>query len=303
MHCTVSSKFSRRYQTEEQNSLEERALSLSYRRGSPAKKCFPNDVTDQNSHKSKETHIEKKHEAGEFLAPPTEVMTPSHAPKADSVQAQSVTTMLQTPDAAGSMHDADPFLDEVFRKMNEIGATRKHEDVKEIEPPKTLVTLPNFYSRDVDKGHLNSRGWVLQERLLAPRTIHFTENHIYCEDQDDICGEDWVRRQFTWQSCIEKKSELLRNILFPEDSIRSTNLSDLGSRATQLSLQRAAFGQDNYRHMTDSRYSWLKIAEIYIRCRFSYQTDKAVAMAGLLKRKQKTEEFEESVSSHAHQSR
>ncbi|KAG9233019.1 heterokaryon incompatibility protein-domain-containing protein [Amylocarpus encephaloides] len=80
-----------------------------------------------------------------------------------------------------------------FFPPKEIIASVKYEKVKSKEPPKMLVTLPKLYSRDIDDGHLNTRGWVLQERLLAPKTIHFTESHIYCEDQD-ICGEDWVRR-------------------------------------------------------------------------------------------------------------
>lgn len=34
------------------------------------------------------------------------------------------------------------------------------------------------------RGHLNSRGWVLQEHALARRTIFFTEHQMYLE-----CGE------------------------------------------------------------------------------------------------------------------
>ena len=40
------------------------------------------------------------------------------------------------------------------------------------------------FERDVLKGLLNQRGWVFQERALARRTIHFTNNQTYWE-----CGE------------------------------------------------------------------------------------------------------------------
>lgn len=40
------------------------------------------------------------------------------------------------------------------------------------------------FQRDVIDGALNKRGWVLQERALARRTIYFTETQIYWE-----CGE------------------------------------------------------------------------------------------------------------------
>ncbi|KAI4689686.1 uncharacterized protein J4E88_003041 [Alternaria novae-zelandiae] len=44
-------------------------------------------------------------------------------------------------------------------------------------------TIDNF-SKDVIEGSLNMRGWVLQERALARRTIYFTENQTYFE-----CGQ------------------------------------------------------------------------------------------------------------------
>lgn len=40
------------------------------------------------------------------------------------------------------------------------------------------------FQNDVIDGQLNKRGWVLQERALARRTIYFTENQTYWE-----CGE------------------------------------------------------------------------------------------------------------------
>lgn len=40
------------------------------------------------------------------------------------------------------------------------------------------------FQRDVIEGNLNKRGWVLQERALARRTIYFTENQTYWE-----CGK------------------------------------------------------------------------------------------------------------------
>lgn len=42
--------------------------------------------------------------------------------------------------------------------------------------------MDNFH-RDVEEGKLNQRGWVLQERALSRRTIHFTSTQIYW-----VCG-------------------------------------------------------------------------------------------------------------------
>ncbi|PQE28270.1 tol protein [Rutstroemia sp. NJR-2017a WRK4] len=47
----------------------------------------------------------------------------------------------------------------------------------------------NNFRNDVEDGPLNQRGWVLQERALSCRTIHFTENQIYWECGQGICCE------------------------------------------------------------------------------------------------------------------
>lgn len=136
-------------------------------------------------------------------------------------------------------------------------------------PHSTLyITLPRFYSDDVDKGHLNTRGWVLQERLLAPRTIHFTRNHIYCENESDICGEDWVRRSLTWLSCIDKVSHHSQMDLFPH---------------------RNDFHVPPKEEHHIVYQPWLKISELFSRCQLTYDRDRLAAMAGLITRKQMDE--------------
>ena len=49
-----------------------------------------------------------------------------------------------------------------------------------------ISAVTNDFSRDVLKSPLNSRGWVLQERALARRTIFFTANQMYWECSDGV---------------------------------------------------------------------------------------------------------------------
>jgi Heterokaryon incompatibility protein (HET) len=51
---------------------------------------------------------------------------------------------------------------------------------------------PGDFSKDVDEGPLNRRAWVLQERVLSRRTIHFSANQTYWE-----CGKNVLCENFT----------------------------------------------------------------------------------------------------------
>ena len=44
-----------------------------------------------------------------------------------------------------------------------------------------VSTAIDDFEKDVGRGVLNSRAWVLQERVLARRTIHFTKRQMYFE--------------------------------------------------------------------------------------------------------------------------
>jgi len=48
------------------------------------------------------------------------------------------------------------------------------------------------FDKDVDGGTLMRRAWVLQERVLSRRIIHFTAGHTYCE-----CGDGVLCEQLT----------------------------------------------------------------------------------------------------------
>lgn len=171
-----------------------------------------------------------------------------------------------------------------FEKLNNEEDSQVHtESPQDDVPSEMYITLPRAYSVEVDRGHLNTRGWVLQERLLAPRTIHFTKHHIYCEDQDDLCGEDWIRRYFTWRSSIDKASEFTPIELFPERKFNTIDHFAENVSASGVWSQRGAYRKSDNHVVADP---WLRICEIYNRCRLSYGTDKLAAMAGLVKKKQ-----------------
>ena len=135
---------------------------------------------------------------------------------------------------------------------------------------KCYATLPRRYNRDVDMARLNSRAWVVQERLLAPRTIHICEDHIYIEtDHAGIIGEDDV----------------------PQFALRFTNISKEGTDRGRLMQTSISKRTRNYDDTNDTSGSWQKIAEMFSACRITYPTDKLIAISGLISDRQEHGKF------------
>ncbi|RMJ13787.1 hypothetical protein CDV36_006531 [Fusarium kuroshium] len=105
------------------------------------------------------------------------------------------------------------------------------------------------FGHHVLNGDLNRRGWVLQERALARRTVYFADMQTYFE-----CGQG-VRCE-TLARTKNRSEDLLGDAKFPNRALRTT------SRGLKI-----RYFQDLYR-----RYS---------RLEFSHIQDRPVAIAGL----------------------
>jgi hypothetical protein len=76
---------------------------------------------------------------------------------------------------------------------------------------------------DVDKAELNTRAWVMQERVLSRRTIHFSANQMYWE-----CGNGVHCENLTWMKRYERinirqtKTILMTTICFLTRLIKTT---------------------------------------------------------------------------------
>jgi hypothetical protein len=87
----------------------------------------------------------------------------------------------------------------------------------------------NVWHNEIADSHISSRAWVLQERLLSPRILHFTRTQIiwecrekhYCElypntwpsqhDLSDDMKNDLVRRQFDDEHSLSKRERKKRH--------------------------------------------------------------------------------------------
>lgn len=122
------------------------------------------------------------------------------------------------------------------------------------EPPFYICKTIDNFSADVIDGALNRRGWVLQERILARRTIYFTATQTYFE-----CGAG-VR----CETLTKKRNKMVEYLSDPNFPARIMD----ANRGSKIS----AF-QELYR-----RYS---------RLDFSHDEDRPFAIAGLEARLQR----------------
>ncbi|KAF4982594.1 hypothetical protein FZEAL_1826 [Fusarium zealandicum] len=123
------------------------------------------------------------------------------------------------------------------------------------EPPLYVCEAIDDFGSHVLDGALNRRGWVLQERALARRTVYFADVQTYFE-----CGQG-VRCE-TLTKMQNNMADFLGDARFPDKAMRTK------SRALKI-----RYFQDLYR-----RYSHLE---------FSHIQDRPVAIAGLENRLRK----------------
>ncbi|KAG5770216.1 hypothetical protein H9Q72_002790 [Fusarium xylarioides] len=115
---------------------------------------------------------------------------------------------------------------------------------------------------------LNARAWVMQERLLSPRILHFTQDRIFwecleeksCEGLSSLRG-NLVRQASTLQLRTEVDMTRLRNIVVSEAT---------GARS-----------MDWYREF---HVAWDQLIERYSKCGLTKEGDKVIAIHGLIKR-------------------
>jgi Heterokaryon incompatibility protein (HET) len=97
---------------------------------------------------------------------------------------------------------------------------------------------------------LNQRAWVLQERLLAPRTVHFTRRKIFWECPEHIASD----------------TDPCDNVELHSQSYHMRGWIEFD----QISLNEVS-------------QTWRGTVRVYSLCNLTYESDKLVAIAGLAK--------------------
>ena len=111
----------------------------------------------------------------------------------------------------------------------------------------------HIWDQNVTLGVLNSRGWVFQERMLAPRVLCFSHDQLFWEWRHRRACETYPLQDGSWDYGLESNGRDLRAI---------------------LELSR---GAGKFR-------DWEYLVEVYSRKNLTNPKDKLVALSGVAKR-------------------
>lgn len=112
-----------------------------------------------------------------------------------------------------------------------------------------LIVEDQYWDKEVTRSLVNTRAWVFQERLLAPRVLHFGKRHLIWECREQSASD-----------------------AFPKGLSRVTPLPDLGLKRT---FPCPGLNTQGYRLM------WCTLVYLYANCKLTFPGDRLIALSAL----------------------
>lgn len=143
-----------------------------------------------------------------------------------------------------------------------------------------LLVRSDFWEVDMRCAPLNQRAWVVQERVLAPRTLYFAENQLFWE-----CRELHACETFQDGVPVALVSEIQE-----PDSVDVVSVKAFEETARKLGQSTVAERRDSFdrpsgecRQYMGPYDVWSEILRMYAQCAITFPADKFVAISGVVK--------------------
>ncbi|KAI3324011.1 HET-domain-containing protein [Xylariaceae sp. AK1471] len=135
-----------------------------------------------------------------------------------------------------------------------------------------ILTDWTLLERELRLAPLNQRGWVVQERLLAPRILHFGSKQLFWE-----CNEGVLCERFP-----------TRLPLAMQKAVTAT-FSSLKKIRTRPNIPSSVEQSITHSNSLDDAYTiWKKVVRAYSMTAITFSSDKLVALSGIVKVMRKT---------------
>ena len=134
------------------------------------------------------------------------------------------------------------------------------------------VIEAGFISNNILNEPINSRAWVLQERLLSPRILYFGTHQVFWKDNDGYKCESFPQgfpRTKDVNLASAQSDRLVPDGLVPDGPYTTTRES-LPHESRSLVEQRNRIYEE-----------WNRLVILYSRCDLTRSSDKLIALSGL----------------------
>ncbi|KAI1308616.1 heterokaryon incompatibility protein-domain-containing protein [Xylaria venustula] len=128
-------------------------------------------------------------------------------------------------------------------------------------------------THDVVNATLNQRGWVVQERHLSRRIIHFAERQIYWECNEGLCSETYTKRDPVDYYLRPSKNKRVLSQL-----VRHQHRNNIVPSQVSVAPVHSLAAKDPPWNLYNL---WYDIVAIYSACSLTKRTDKLIAISGI----------------------
>lgn len=164
----------------------------------------------------------------------------------------------------------------------EVNCDLQHEHMK---LPVYIRPRIEWYGFAEIVGPLTQRAWVLQERLLASRILHFGGQQVMWQCQTKTLAEGFCDTDITLEDQLPGTIESMLRTGFHTNTLQSFNAeSDFSIKAQSVEsiLPRSLAAPGTIYPMRDNIYGqWYHLIGIYARLKLTKHTDKLPAIAGI----------------------
>jgi hypothetical protein len=136
------------------------------------------------------------------------------------------------------------------------------------------IVDPEIWRREVEGSPLNKRAWVCQERMLAPRNLHFGAKEVFWECNDTAACESYPRG---FPSVVKTSTRRWMNEQNVRIPMRITALEDKFHKLDGSVLESSVAGIDAY-------VVWASIVQSYTQRNLTFDEDKLIAIGGIAER-------------------
>lgn len=140
------------------------------------------------------------------------------------------------------------------------------------EPTTSYIVRRTQWRENLADSPLNRRGWVIQERLLAPRVLSFTPRMVSWNCGQTETTEIWPRRNFGNPFWVD--------FIWNMDDPFDLETHSLSQRGFQFHSQRH-WGVQDVDPLIDW---WYRLLDDYTACELTKESDRLVAIAGVARK-------------------